>query len=326
MSSARLFVNRVVVRTRREAKQTLALVFPHGGIGDAVVFQAIVRAAVEARGDRTRVIAVVSFRGERYGVHAYEPRPDEIWTSRRPPFGDASDAIHRAMVEEWGRDGPVETLALCEPRREAEGEEVGACLSPGGARPGVHYVDPYDLLAELASRGIFPQFRVKPWARASIGERLADEGHREAKLVAFHCRGMSNAPTKNPAAADIAAVMKRLRGRSEVRTLLIGCGDVASELREQADLLDDDSDPTLQTMAAWLEACAVFIGGDSGPGHVAAAVGRPVISIVSPSRGIHFGPFAPRERISHVTGMEDRLRGIRFCPDEVVHLADAWLR
>ena len=46
-------------------------------------------------------------------------------------------------------------------------------------------------------------------------------------------------------------------------------------------------------LAAQLERCALFIGNDSSPMHLAAAMGIPVIAIFGPSSPQEYGPYPP---------------------------------
>ncbi|MDQ2885890.1 MAG: lipopolysaccharide heptosyltransferase II [Chloroflexota bacterium] len=46
-------------------------------------------------------------------------------------------------------------------------------------------------------------------------------------------------------------------------------------------------------LAAYIEACALFIGNDSSPMHLAAALGTPVIAIFGPTSPQEYGPYPP---------------------------------
>lgn len=46
-------------------------------------------------------------------------------------------------------------------------------------------------------------------------------------------------------------------------------------------------------LAAYIEASALFIGNDSSPMHLAAAVGTPVIAIFGPTSPQEYGPYPP---------------------------------
>jgi lipopolysaccharide heptosyltransferase II len=83
---------------------------------------------------------------------------------------------------------------------------------------------------------------------------------------------------------DEREIVRRVRDgiRSGVRVIDL-CGN--------ADLLD---------MAAVLEQLLVFVTGDTGPMHVAAAVGTPVVAVFGPSDPARYAPLTPTGRIVRV--------------------------
>jgi len=63
----------------------------------------------------------------------------------------------------------------------------------------------------------------------------------------------------------------------------------------------------------------LFIGGDSGPGHMAGALGRPVVSLFGPTDPAEFKPAGPAVRVLHRDPLQD-------LPEiEVLHAAAALL-
>lgn len=48
---------------------------------------------------------------------------------------------------------------------------------------------------------------------------------------------------------------------------------------------------SLLGLAAALDRCSLFIGNDSGPMHIAAAVGTPVVAFFGPSEPAHYHPY-----------------------------------
>ncbi|MEW6516870.1 MAG: lipopolysaccharide heptosyltransferase II [candidate division FCPU426 bacterium] len=88
-------------------------------------------------------------------------------------------------------------------------------------------------------------------------------------------------------------VCARLSRRFGARLVLVGSRDdaavgdeLAAGLGPDAPLLRAEGKTTLMVLAALLRRCDLFIGGDSGPLHMAAAVGTPTVSL--------FGPTDPR--------------------------------
>jgi ADP-heptose:LPS heptosyltransferase len=65
-------------------------------------------------------------------------------------------------------------------------------------------------------------------------------------------------------------------------------------------VLRADNDTDLPTMAALLAALDVFISSDTGPMHLAAAVGTPVVSLFGPADPARYGPRAASEHVLRV--------------------------
>jgi heptosyltransferase-2 len=57
--------------------------------------------------------------------------------------------------------------------------------------------------------------------------------------------------------------------------------------------LDLAGQTTIKQLAAVLERCSLFVGGDSGVMHVAAAVGAPVVALFGPTNERAWGPYTP---------------------------------
>jgi len=55
--------------------------------------------------------------------------------------------------------------------------------------------------------------------------------------------------------------------------------------------------PPLDALAGALAGASVFVGNDSGPSHLAAAVGAPTVALFGPTRPEHFSPVGPAVRV-----------------------------
>jgi ADP-heptose:LPS heptosyltransferase len=53
----------------------------------------------------------------------------------------------------------------------------------------------------------------------------------------------------------------------------------------------------LRALAAFLRGCDLFVGGDSGPLHLASALGVPVLGLYGPSDPVRNGPFGDVDRV-----------------------------
>ncbi len=98
-------------------------------------------------------------------------------------------------------------------------------------------------------------------------------------------------------------IVRRLVLERDMHVLLIGGPDdkvLTQTLMEGLDVPDGTvtdlaGKTSFGIMAAYLEACALFIGNDSSPMHLAAAVGTPVIAIFGPTSPQEYGPYPPND-------------------------------
>lgn len=104
--------------------------------------------------------------------------------------------------------------------------------------------------------------------------------------------------------AEAGAALARSRGASLV--LIGGPGDrtaleaVRAAWPKDVPLAELPVDLDLVTLAAVLERLSLFITGDTGPMHLAAAVGTPVLAIFGPSLPTRYAPRTPRSKIVRV--------------------------
>ena len=148
------------------------------------------------------------------------------------------------------------------------------------------------LLAELgitgAGRVDFCRPRFAPPAddRRRIAQRLAQTDARPAgPLVVLHLGAGTQA--KRWPAEHWRALLRRLRTEHDARVILVGGANerVTAQsvrgLRGEAAVEDWTGQITLGELAALLEQADLLIGADSGPAHLAAAVGTPVVALFS---------------------------------------------
>lgn len=115
--------------------------------------------------------------------------------------------------------------------------------------------------------------------------RLSVTGHRGG-FVAIH--PFSGSAKKNWPLAGFRAVAEMLKQNGFDVFWLAG---------PEEELADAVRLAGLDEVAAWLGATALFIGNDSGIGHLAAACGVPVVSIFGPSDPSVWAPRGPRVQV-----------------------------
>jgi len=150
-----------------------------------------------------------------------------------------------------------------------------------------------------------PIFHLDDAARARGAELLRTAGwDRGRTLIALH-PGASKGPRAwHP--ERFAALAGRLAQSARAQIVLLGgpadreaAHLIASGAAATTLLMPVDT-PSIKEMAAILERCRLFIGNDSGPMHVAAALGVPTVGIFGPGSPRLTAPIAPAPRLSIV--------------------------
>lgn len=194
-------------------------------------------------------------------------------------------------------------------------------LTKWGRRPyGPHAVQ--DLISII--HDINPDMRIPPtrvWLNhaeeTAAGERLAElPGRRWLALAP----GANWAP-KIWASESFAETANRLSDTFDGVVILGGRDDTqrAAQTARQLTLpclnLTDRTD--LLTAAAVIARCELFIGNDSGLGHIASGVGTPTITVFGPGEPERYHPWSERSR--WLVGPEQKLENL--VPDAVVAVA-----
>jgi lipopolysaccharide heptosyltransferase II len=190
--------------------------------------------------------------------------------------------------------------------RVGYGEGRGRLLThplPSEPRP-VHQVSSYlRLLAPLdveAGPAATPTLAVDTARRVAARRLLEEAGVMPgAPRVGFQL-GAALGPAKLWPAARIAQLAARLEGRG-VRTVLLGAPqstELAAAVQAAApapirSLVGRDSPTLLPALVAELDA---LVGADSGPAHVAAAVGVPAVTLFGPTDPRLTAPLGPGQQ------------------------------
>jgi len=151
---------------------------------------------------------------------------------------------------------------------------------------------PLDLIRAigLGPRGLGLAFHVAPEAEASAEAWLRRSGLRARPVVA--CLPSGTWPSKTWIPERFAAVMEALHDSADVLWLWgPGEEDLARECCNRMNRPSMIS-PSLgwQELAAVLQRCALLVSNDSGPKHLAVALGVPTVTIFGPT---HPGAWQP---------------------------------
>ena len=184
-------------------------------------------------------------------------------------------------------------------------EPLNALFTTHRVRPpreAVHVVEQYlSLLGPLGVKPGPPVFRLSadPDAEQRIDEFLAAEGVKPRdRLVALNPG--AGRPAKRWPLEHFARLAERLAVEAGVRVLLLwGPAEeemaraIASRMTSRPLLAPPT---TLPELKALLRRTALMVAGDTGPLHLAAALGTPCIGLYGPTRARRNGPYGPRGR------------------------------
>lgn len=134
------------------------------------------------------------------------------------------------------------------------------------------------------------------WSGSVSSDPLLAASHPKP-LIAIH--PSSSSPAKEWSAENFLAIIEKIREHKTGTVVLFGTQDEkdrASPLSHlPPDVIDYRGRSNLGELPALLKACDLFIGNDSGPGHLAAIVGLPVLSIFSGTNTpAHWHPWTKR--------------------------------
>ena len=172
-------------------------------------------------------------------------------------------------------------------------------------RKEMHAVDRYMALARhigLMDPQATDHLPIAPEARETVRQRLRAEGlapDDAMVVVSPHARW----PTKQWPPERFAEVVRRLHEQSGTRAVLIGSSAAAAIAREiaaaaaSARPVDLVNRTTLREMVALVAEARAMVTNDSGPMHVAAAIGTPVVAIFGPTSAERTGPYGPGHRV-----------------------------
>jgi heptosyltransferase-2 len=174
----------------------------------------------------------------------------------------------------------------------------------------IHHVDYFLRVARAAGCDVngAPRTVFFPLDEASrdFAERfLEGAGARRFTFLAAVATSASKAPRAWHAErfAALARFLARERGAG---VLMVGGAADGADARVVLDAagdagIDAVGQTSVKQMAALIERCGVFIGNDSGPMHVAAALDVPVLAFFGPGTPAKTAPYMPPERFIALT-------------------------
>ena len=146
-----------------------------------------------------------------------------------------------------------------------------------------------------------PRLVIDPAAAARVARALEEQGIDPAdRLVVVHASARQD--VRRWPLERFHALAQGLVSRGNVRVLAIADPDGYGEsLGDIAGVVVVR--PTLTELPAYLAAGDLFIGNDSGPAHIAAAVGTPTVTIFGPQVAGWYRPYGPGNAVVQIGEM-----------------------
>jgi heptosyltransferase-2 len=197
--------------------------------------------------------------------------------------GYARDLLRRALVTEW-----------LPPPRE------------GGRRVALSMIERYLRITRLlgvADSGPELELFVHDPARTRVAAWLAARGAAEARLCLV-TPGSSYGPSKLWPPEHFARACDTISQRFGLLPLILPAPnpveraiarDVASRIVGRHLLMQEPGD--LEELKAFVERATLLVGNDTGPRHVAVALGRPVVTLMGPTDPRHTQHLLERQRV-----------------------------
>jgi heptosyltransferase-2 len=155
--------------------------------------------------------------------------------------------------------------------------------------------------SELCEQAPDASLQISETRKSEAENLLRTYGLREGEPVVALCPGSVNSRAKRWPAADYAALADKLID-SRRQVLLIGSAAEADVTREVTNRMQQKpvvltGKTSLDQITAVLSLVDLVVTNDTGPAHIAAALGRPTLVIFGPTNPLTTRPFAPEAEI-----------------------------
>jgi heptosyltransferase I len=230
---------------------------------------------------------------------------DHILELRRLRFDCVIDlqSLARSGLIAWLVNAPC-TIGLDDAREGARGFYDRIVSRPSYH---THAVDWYLCVLPLLGVPVdrsFTWLPERPDVLAAVREKWAVEGHRYVALQP----GARWVNKRWPAESFHALVRALHQEQPELRFVILGSQDdrpLGEAIRSAASeaCLDLTGLTTLPEMIEWLRLSQLLVTNDTGPMHVAAALGRPVIALFGPTEPQRTGPYGQVEAVFRRTDL-----------------------
>jgi ADP-heptose:LPS heptosyltransferase len=265
-----------------------------------------------ARGDARETVAGLARRAREWRSRRYDLALNLEGDIRSNLMLGASRAPVRVGFGMAGGGDALTDVATFDPRRHTE-DNAREIVRLAARVTGAALVEPAP---------VWPRLTLSPEARREAAALIGGAG-AAGSLVGLHTSGGREIKQWHPErfAAAVSGIARKtgarvvLTGTMEDRPLVAAA---RAAIDPGIDVLDLTGPLSLLTLAAILERLDLYVTGDTGPMHLAAAVGTPVVAVFGLSSPLRYAPLAPFHRIVRID--------LPCSPCNRVRLPPAWCR
>ncbi|MGZ4961137.1 MAG: lipopolysaccharide heptosyltransferase II [Limisphaerales bacterium] len=235
-------------------------------------------------------------------AHRWPEIATSIRTMRAMKFDYAIDlqGLARSALFAWLSNADV-LIGLDNPREGGrEGARAFYDLTPPRCAPGTHAVDRYAAVLPLLNVPIAWDFEWLP-RRATVAAAVQSKwpiANEQWVLLVPGARWENKLwPVEH-----FAATVKLLAKDTNLKFAVLGSGDdkqlgktISSAVPGR--VLDLTGQTSLHEMIEWLRLSRLVIANDTGPMHIAAALGKPTIALFGPTDPKSAGPFRQLDKV-----------------------------
>ncbi|MBI4379399.1 MAG: glycosyltransferase family 9 protein [Nitrospinae bacterium] len=116
-------------------------------------------------------------------------------------------------------------------------------------------------------------------------------------LIGFHAGSNSDQPEKRWSKEKFIDLGKYLSKEYKAKVIIVGSAgekEFAGDIAEKINGVNLAGETTVMQTAALIHRCKIFISNDTGPMHIAAAVGTPVVALFGPTDPCINGPYTDK--------------------------------
>lgn len=254
---------------------------------------------------------ILAFQRKRWAApHHWAEIISSVMVMRRHRFDLAIDlqGLARSGMFAWLANAKL-TVGLDNVREGSrEGARALYDLTPPRAAPHTHAVDRYMAVLSLLNVPVHWNFEWlprRPAAAQSVNEKWAPDRQGARWIVLLPGGRWDNKRWPVQYFVDLA---KRLREIPALRLVVLGSKNERPLGETIAAAVPDfclnlAGETSLDEMIEWIRQSRLVITNDTGPMHVAAAVGRPVIAIFGPTDPLNTGPYRQLQNVMQTSSL-----------------------